>query len=78
MVLGRQLVDENGDEVISAKLCGHGWRTRHTQMEKLIIMKCSWAGVPVQSEVFLLFSDERYTVYCGTEAGQVGPVLAKL
>ena len=43
--------------VISAKLSGDGWRTRHTQMEKLIIMKCSWAGVPVQSEVFHLFSE---------------------
>ena len=56
VVLGRQVVDKFGDEVISAKLCGDGWRTRHTQMEKLIIKKCAWAGVPIQSEVFHLFS----------------------
>ena len=29
VVLGRQVVDKFGDEVISAKMCGDGWRTRH-------------------------------------------------
>ena len=49
-------MDQFGDVVISAKLTGDGWRTRHTQVEKLSIKKCRWAGVPVQSEVFHLFA----------------------
>ena len=56
VVRGRQVVDEFGDEVISAIMIGDGNRTRHTQMEKLIIQKCRWAGVPIQSEVFHLFA----------------------
>ena len=49
-------MDQFGDVVISAKLTGDGWRTRHTQVEKLSIKKCRWAGVPVKSEVFHLFA----------------------
>ena len=55
-VKGRQVVDSFGDTVISAQMCGDGWRTRHTMMEKLIVKKCRWAGVPVQCEVFNLFA----------------------
>ena len=36
---GRKVVDQFGDVMISAKLTGDGWRTRHTQVEKLIIKK---------------------------------------
>jgi hypothetical protein len=42
VVKGRQVVDQFGDVVISDKLTGDGWRTRHNQMEKLIIQKSRW------------------------------------
>ena len=56
VVRGRQVIDKFGDAVISAIMTGDGNRTRHTQMEKLIVEKCRWAGVQVQSEVFHLFA----------------------
>ena len=31
VVKGREIVDQFGDFVINAQLCGDGWRTRHTQ-----------------------------------------------
>ena len=56
-MLGRKLLDEFGEVVISTKLCRYGWRTRHTQIEKLIVKKCVCSGVPVQIKIFHLFYD---------------------
>ena len=53
---GRRPVDEFGDNVQAASLKGDHWRQRHDQLKFTIHRLCQWAGMPVEMEVFNLFS----------------------
>ena len=56
VIKGRVTVDEYGDNVQATCLPGDHWRTRHNQILHLLHRLCMWAGLPVQMEVFNLFS----------------------
>ena len=45
-----------GHNVCNATLPGDGWRTRHDTMKMKLLELSRWAGLPVQCEVFNLFS----------------------
>ena len=49
-------MDKFGDNVVNATLPGDGWRTRHDSMKMKLLQLSRWAGLPVQCEVFNLFS----------------------
>ena len=54
--VGRSVVDIYGDKVVSTILPGDHWRTRHDKIKLAIGSLCSWARLPVTTEVFGLFS----------------------
>ena len=56
MKIGKSVVDAYGDSVMSSVLPGDHWRTRHDQIKMVISSLCTWARVPVTTEVFGLFS----------------------
>ena len=56
VIKGNVKVDLYGDNVQSTNIPGDHWRTRHDQMKLLIYRLCIWAGLPVEMEVFNLFS----------------------
>ena len=49
-------MDEYGDNVQSQPLVGDHWRTRHDKVKHLLYRLCIWSGLPVEMEVFNLFS----------------------
>ena len=53
---GSRQVDTFGDNVQAAALKGDHWRQRHDQLKFTIYRLCQWAGMPVEMEVFNLFS----------------------
>ena len=53
---GRKQIDKYGDHIQSTCLKGDHWRQRHDQIKLAIYRLCMWAGIPVQMEVFNLFS----------------------
>ena len=56
VVKGRVLVDEYGDNVQATPLAGDHWRSRHNSVLHLLHRLCIWSGLPVEMEVFNLFS----------------------
>ena len=50
------LVDEYGDNVQATPLAGDHWRSRHNSVLHLLHRLCIWSGLPVEIEVFNLFS----------------------
>jgi len=54
--VGRSVVDIYGDKVASSVMPGDHWRTRHDKIKLEIGSLCSWARIPVTTEVFGLFS----------------------
>jgi hypothetical protein len=54
--VGRSVVDIYGDKVLSTVMPGDHWRTRHDKIKLAIGSLCSWARLPVTTEVFGLFS----------------------
>ena len=56
VVKGRVTVDKYGDNIQATALPGDHWRIRHNAMLHLIHRLCIWAGLPVEIEVFNLFS----------------------
>ena len=56
VIRGRVFVDVFGDNIQSSPLPGDHWRTRHDRVKHLLYSLCIWAGLPVQMEVFNLFS----------------------
>ena len=54
--VGRSVVDIYGDKVVSTVMPGDHWRTRHDKIKLAIGSLCSWARLPVTTEVFGLFS----------------------
>ena len=54
---GRVRVGRFGDEVCTATMRGDGPRRRHDAMKLVIRGLLVWAGIPVECEVFNLFSD---------------------
>lgn len=56
VIRGRVTVDEYGDNVQATSLPGDHWRARHNQILHLLHCLCLWAGLPVEMEVFNLFS----------------------
>ena len=55
-IRGRVVVDAHGDNVQATVLPGDHWRARHNAFLHLIHRLCLWSGLPVQMEVFNLFS----------------------
>ena len=53
---GRKEIDKYGDHIQSTCLKGDHWRQRHDQIKLAIYRLCMWAGIPVEMEVFNLFS----------------------
>ena len=49
-------MDEYGDNIQSSPLPGDHWRTRHDKVKHLLHRLCIWSGLPVEMEVFNLFS----------------------
>ena len=56
VVRGRVVVDQYGDSVQATNVRGDHWRTRHDQVKLTLHNLCKWAGLPVEMEVFNLFS----------------------
>ena len=56
MVRGRVKIDKYGDNVQATNVRGDHWRTRHDQVKMTLYNLCQWAGLPVEMEVFNLFS----------------------
>jgi hypothetical protein len=50
------LIDKYGDNIQSTCLKGDHWKQRHGQIKLAIYMRFMWAGIPVELEVFNLFS----------------------
>ena len=53
---GRVCIDKYGDNIQSTPLTGYHWRARHNKILHLLYKLCMWAGLPVEMEVFNLFS----------------------
>jgi hypothetical protein len=53
---GRKKIDMYGDHIQSTCLKGDHWRQRHDQVKLAIYRLCMWVGIPVEMEVFNLFS----------------------
>jgi hypothetical protein len=53
---GRKNVDKNGNNIQSTCLKGDHWRLGHDQIKLAFYRLCTWAGNPVEMEVFNLFS----------------------
>ena len=56
VIKGRVCVDKYGDNLQSTALPGDHWRSRHNQILHLLHKFCVWSGLPVEMEVFNLFS----------------------
>ena len=56
MIRGRVKIDSNGDNVQATNIGGYHWRGRHDLIKLVIYRLCIWAGLPVEMEVFNLFS----------------------
>ena len=56
VVRGRVKIDKYGDNVQATNVRGDHWRTRHDQVKMTLFNLCQWAGLPVEMEVFNLFS----------------------
>ena len=56
IIRGRVTVDKHGDNIQSTVLPGDHWRKRHDELKVLLYKLCMWAGLPVDMEVFNLFS----------------------
>ena len=56
VIKGRVTIDEFGDNVQSTNIPGDHWRGRHDHVKLLLYRLCLWAGIPVEMEVFNLFS----------------------
>ena len=56
VIRGRVCIDEYGDNIQSTSLPGDHWRTRHDSIKHLLHRLCLWSGLPVEMEVFNLFS----------------------
>ena len=54
--VGRSTVDLYGDNVVSQKIAGDGWRRRHDDVKEKIFSLLRWAGLEVRCEVFNLFA----------------------
>ena len=50
------LLDEHGNNLVSANLPGGGWRTRHDHVKWTIAALAKWAGLELSCEVLNLFS----------------------
>ena len=50
------VVDQYGDNIQATSIPGDHWRTRHNAFLHMIHRQCLWAGLPVEMEVFNLFS----------------------
>ena len=50
------VVDQYGDSIQATSVPGDHWRTRHNAFLHMIHRQCLWAGLPVEMEVFNLFS----------------------
>ena len=55
-IRGRVCVDQYGDNIQSSPMTGDHWRTRHNTILHLLHRLCLWSGLPVEMEVFNLFS----------------------
>ena len=56
MIKVRVVVDKYGDNVQATNIPGDHWRKRHDMVKLLLYQLCLWAGLPVEMEVFNLFS----------------------
>ena len=56
LIKGRVTIDQHGDNIQSSALPGDHWRKRHDDMKIMLYRLCLWAGLPVDMEVFNLFS----------------------
>ena len=54
--IGKRRVDVYGDNVVSQKVSGDGWRKRHDQIKNKIYSLLKWSGIEVNCEVFNLFA----------------------
>ena len=55
-IKGNLRIDEYGDSVQSASIPGDHWRKRHDALLHHLHRECLWAGLPVELEVYNLFS----------------------
>ena len=49
-------IDKYGENIQSTPLPGDHWRACHNKILHLLYKLCMWAGLPVEMEVFNLFS----------------------